>query len=95
MKAHLIHVLALLLAILLAILVALPIWAYLGPFAGSIWSALCFSLGTIYGLLARPLCGKPIAWLRTEGLGSPVVTADYLEKFPQERSMFGVPLYMR
>ena len=35
---------------------------------------------------------KPVAWLRTSDVGSPVVTEEFLEKFPEHRGYFGTPL---
>ena len=37
--------------------------------------------------------GEPVAWLRTSGAGSPVITEDFLKCYPTHRADFQTPLY--
>ena len=36
---------------------------------------------------------KPVAWLRTAGTGSPVVTNEFIHTFPEHGIYFSEPLY--
>ena len=43
--------------------------------------------------LAKQEQGEPVAWMRSEGVGSPIVTEELCQKYPEYRLFFTVPLY--